>query len=80
MFISESRKRTLAMLKQDSLEGDDEDHSSDDQMEGTRRRKKLCTPLDDEEEELGRIMRNELELEENDDDEGVGENLIQDVD
>jgi hypothetical protein len=29
---------------------------------------------------LGRIMRNELELEENDDDEGVGENLIQGVD
>jgi hypothetical protein len=29
---------------------------------------------------LARIMQNELELEENDDDECVGENLIQDVD
>jgi hypothetical protein len=60
--------------------GDDPDHSSDDQMQGTRSCKRLCTPLDDDEEELGCIIQDKLELEENGDDECDGESLIHDVD
>jgi hypothetical protein len=67
------------MLKQDGLERDDEDYSSDDGMERHKRRnlEEPCTTLDSEEEELGCIMQvgdDEGEYDdEHDDEEGYDE-------